>query len=138
MRYRCFDGFLLTVGLIHWEERETRQKTIQLRLPRRFHIVSFQSTHIKSIKSKWYKLDSYFRNSGNQCFVITISRVSEGGCISSPPAPKGVDAPWLKLSKGVPAQGKECFSTRRAGSAMDQSRSSLRLEDYHWYMYMYQ
>jgi hypothetical protein len=30
----------------------------------------------------------------------------------------------------VPAQGKECFSTGRARSAMDQSRSPPILEDY--------
>jgi hypothetical protein len=35
----------------------------------------------------------------------------------SPPAPKGVDAPWPKLSKDVPAQGKECFSTSSFGSS---------------------
>ena len=30
------------------------------------------------------RLDSYFRNSGDQCFVITISRVSENGDFAVP------------------------------------------------------
>ena len=43
--------------------------------------LSFTTTPINShsIKTRWYQLDSYFRNSGNQCFVITISRVSQNG-----------------------------------------------------------
>ena len=44
--------------------------------------------------------------------------------------PKGIDDPGSRAQYGVPAQGKECFSTRRAGSAMDQSRSPPTLEDY--------
>ena len=44
--------------------------------------------------------------------------------------PKGIDDPGSRAQYGVPAQGKECFSTDSAGSAMDQSRSPLRLEDY--------
>jgi hypothetical protein len=38
----------------------------------------------------------------------------------------------------VPAQGKECFSTGRARSATDQSRSPPILEDYLSSRYMYQ
>jgi hypothetical protein len=44
--------------------------------------------------------------------------------------PEGVYVPGPRAQYGVPAQGKECFSTRRAGSARDQSRSPPILEDY--------
>jgi hypothetical protein len=48
----------------------------------------------------------------------------------SPPTPKGVYVPGPRAQYGVPAQGKECFSTGRARSARDQSRSPPILEDY--------
>jgi hypothetical protein len=51
--------------------------------------------------------------------------------------PEGVYVPGPRAQYGVPAQGKECFSTGRASSARDQSRSPPILEDYHAVQYMY-
>eukprot|EP01047_Picozoa_sp_COSAG01_P030664 COSAG01_NODE_2144_length_8312_cov_22.048843_3_plen_237_part_00 len=44
--------------------------------------------------------------------------------------PEGVYVPGPRAQYGVPAQGKEFFSTRIAGSARDQIRSPPILEDY--------
>jgi hypothetical protein len=44
--------------------------------------------------------------------------------------PESVYVPGPRAQYGVPAQGKECFSTGRARSARDQSRSPPILEDY--------
>jgi hypothetical protein len=55
----------------------------------------------------------------------------------SPPTPKSVYVPGPRAQYGVPAQGKECFSTGRASSATDQSRSLPNPGGLSQYLYLY-